>query len=213
MIITHTYTEFSDWFFLKLHTLLEEKDIVKIALPGWHSLDNWYVSMLWDGENWRKIGLSRLRWCLVDERCVSIESPDRNDSYIWEAFLQPLGVEKRHVLCLWMEEINALEYTEIVGVPDMAIFWLWPDGHIASLFPHHPALLAQTEGYIHISDAPKMPPKRITLTVPTLQKIRYAALFVVGSEKQDAFENLLDPQKSPAYCPAKFLRLDIIFRQ
>jgi len=73
--------------------------------------------------------------------------------------------------------------------------------------------LAQAEGYIHIHDAPKLPPERIVLTVPSVQKISHTALFAVGPEKQKAFDDFLDPDKTPFECPAKFLNPDIIFRQ
>jgi hypothetical protein len=54
--------------------------------------------------------------------------------YVWNTFLQPLGMNKKNFFCFWMPEVNALEYSEIIGIPDIALFWLWPDGHIASLF-------------------------------------------------------------------------------
>lgn len=71
-----------------------------IALPGGHSLDGWYVSILREPNIWKGIDISRLRWCLVDERCVPFESPDRNDSYVWEIFLKPLGIDKKNFHCL-----------------------------------------------------------------------------------------------------------------
>lgn len=58
-----------------------------------------------------------------------------------------------------------------------------------------------------------MPSERITLTVSSIQKIAHTALFAVGDEKQEAFDNFFDTEKTHSQCPAKFLNPDIIFRQ
>ncbi|MFA6079945.1 MAG: 6-phosphogluconolactonase [Candidatus Gracilibacteria bacterium] len=212
MKTTALYSDITDWFFSTLETLLGTQKTVTIALPGGHSLDGWYASVIGNVDIWKRIDATRLRWCLVDERCVPADNLDRNDTYVWETFLKPLGFTLDQFLCLGMPEVNALEYSEIIGTPDIAIFGLGPDGHIASLFPGHPALSAQSEGYIHIHDAPKMPPERITLTIPSIQKISHTAFFAVGPEKQKAFEDFLNPMITPIECPAKFLNPDIIFQ-
>jgi len=212
MKITSHYSDITDWFIETLQILLGKQETITISLPGGHSLDGWYASIIADLNMWKGADISRLRWCLVDERCVPSESSDRNDRYVWNIFLQPLGVDKSNFLCFWMAEVDALEYSEIIGTPDIAIFWLWADGHIASLFPGHPALSAQVEGYIHIFDAPKIPPERITLTVSTIQKIPHTAFFVVWTEKQQAFDDFINPLKTHTECPAKSLNPDIIFQ-
>lgn len=213
MKTTSLHSDVNDWFFSTLTILLQKEKTVTIGLPGGHSLDGWYASVISDLDVWKGIDISRLRWCLLDERCVSPDNKDRNDSYVWDTFLKPIGCMPEQFLCLWASEVNALEYSEIIGIPDIAIFWLWYDGHIASLFPGHPALSVQAEGYIHIHDAPKMPSERITLTVPSVQKISHTALFIVWHEKQKAFNDFLNLDRTPYECPAKFLNPDIIFQQ
>lgn len=99
MIVTSKYTDITDWFFSTLKTLLQQQETVTIAFPGGHSLDGWYISMLSDSNGWKEIDISRLRWCLVDERCVSLENLDRNDISVWETFLKPLGIDKKNFLC------------------------------------------------------------------------------------------------------------------
>ena len=99
MKITSHYSDITDWFFQTLQVLLQKKETVTIALPGGHSLDGWYVSIIADSNVWKGIDRARLRWCLVDERCVLVESTDRNDVYVWETFLKPLGIGKKNFLC------------------------------------------------------------------------------------------------------------------
>jgi 6-phosphogluconolactonase/glucosamine-6-phosphate isomerase/deaminase len=67
--------------------------------------------------------MNRIRWCLVDERNVSPEDLDRNDSLVWNNFLKPLGVIEEKFLCFGAS-VDALEYSDIIGTPDMALFGL-----------------------------------------------------------------------------------------
>lgn len=203
----------TQWFLRAIQEAVKEKNIVTIGLPGGHSLDGWYASVIANRDAWQWIDISCLRWCMVDERCVVPESSDRNDRYVFEVFLKPLGFTLEQFLCFWMSEVDALEYSEIIGTPDVAIFGLWPDWHIASLFPHHPVLNAQVEWYVVIHDAPKLPAERISLSPMSIQKIPQTALFVVWPEKQKAFADFLNPEKNFIDCPAKILHPDIIFQQ
>lgn len=100
MVVTQKYTDITEWFLSTLKTLLQTQKVVTIALPGGHSLDGWYTSVISNPAVWKGIDMSCLRWCLVDERCVPVESPDRNDVYVWETFLKPLGFLSEQFLCL-----------------------------------------------------------------------------------------------------------------
>lgn len=48
MKITSHYSDITDWFFQTLQVLLQKKETVTIALPGGHSLDGWYASIIAD---------------------------------------------------------------------------------------------------------------------------------------------------------------------
>ncbi len=112
-------------------------------------------------------------------------------------FLEPLckkGIIKPEQFIRPGEIVDALDYAEAIiqaqtplNPPlsgghmriDIGIFGLGPDGHIASLFPQHPALDVQTEGYIRIHEAPKNPPERISLTPISIEDISHTCLFAV----------------------------------
>lgn len=85
-----------------------------------------------------------------------------------------------------------------------------PDGHIASLFPHHSGLTTQGSRYINVSHAPKPPENRISLSVSGVQ-IPFVCLFAVGESKKEALANFLDDAVDVADCPAKLLKPEIVF--
>ena len=61
-----------------------------------------------------------------------------------------------------------------------------PDGHVASLFPGHPALDVDDAIAVAVHDSPKPPPDRIRLTFSALNRARCVWFLVSGEEKADA---------------------------
>jgi 6-phosphogluconolactonase len=61
-----------------------------------------------------------------------------------------------------------------------------PDGHVASLFPGHPQLDVHDQLAVAVTDSPKPPSERITLTYPALNRSRSVWLLVSGEAKAEA---------------------------
>jgi 6-phosphogluconolactonase len=68
---------------------------------------------------------------------------------------------------------------------DILLLGLGPDAHIASLFPETPALYEE-RAVVAVRGAPKPPPTRLTLTLPTLRRAREIWFVVAGADKAQA---------------------------
>jgi 6-phosphogluconolactonase len=210
MKITHSYSDITDWFFQTLTSLLEKQGNVTVGLGGGSSFDSWYLELL-DSEGWKNVDTSRIRWCVTDER-VNCDLSERNDEHIWKTFFLP-WINKYG----WLPEFlrptmnsDGAEYSERIGNIDVAFFGMGPDGHTASLFPHHPALASEELWFIKIDNAPKLPPERISLSPKSIQSLSHVCLFAVGESKKEALANFLDETVSIDDCPVKLLKPDIL---
>jgi 6-phosphogluconolactonase len=61
-----------------------------------------------------------------------------------------------------------------------------PDGHVASLFPHHPGLARDDSSVVGIRESPKPPPLRLSFTFGAIARARQVWLVAAGAEKAAA---------------------------
>lgn len=84
---------------------------------------------------------------------------------------------------------------------EVVLLGVGPDGHVASLFPHHPALEVADRTTVAVADSPKPPPERVSLTLPAIEAAAEVWLVVAGAEKAGAVRDALagaDPRDIPA---------------
>lgn len=132
-----------------------------------------------------------------DERFVPADSPDRNAGQARAALLDPLRVPaaRIHEMAATEQALDvdaaASAYSEELraagpGELDLVLLGMGPDGHVASLFPGHPATEVVDEIAIGVRDSPKPPPQRVSLTLPALNRARAVWFLVSGAEKAQA---------------------------
>ena len=74
------------------------------------------------------------------------------------------------------------------GHLDIALFGVGPDGHFASLFPDRPQIYNTDSGtlVLPVTDSPKMPPLRLTLTAQFIQTASCVWVVATGQRKAEA---------------------------
>ena len=138
-----------------------------------------------------------------DERYLPAGHADRNDTQNDEAGLSALGLDPAKVHRVAGPdttadaEESAQAYSAAVrgsggGAFDVMVLGVGPDGHVASLFPHHPAAGTTDAIAVAVHDSPKPPPVRVSMTRECLERSREVWFIVSGGDKADALRRCVD---------------------
>ena len=151
---------------------------------------------------------SRVTFWWGDERYVAADSPDRNARSARAAFLDVVGADPALVHEAPATDSGlsladaAASYAETLrrhgaGSFEVLLLGVGPDGHVASLFPSHPALDVDDRPTVAVPDSPKPPPERISLTFGALDRSRAIFFVVSGADKADAVARAHAPEGTP----------------
>ncbi|KAI8049026.1 glucosamine-6-phosphate isomerases/6-phosphogluconolactonase-domain-containing protein [Syncephalis plumigaleata] len=164
---------------------------------------------------------SRWHVFLADERLVPHNHADSNYRLIKEHLLDHVPIPASQVYpvneaLLKEPEEAADDYMKVLQrvfaakdavkfpVFDLILLGMGPDGHTCSLFPGHELLDERIAWAASITDSPKPPPERITLTLPVLNHAHHATFVCAGTSKRDALRRILaksagetDPAQHP----------------
>ena len=132
-----------------------------------------------------------------DERWLPTGDADRNDTQNDAAGLATLGLDPAKVHRVAgpdrsdSPEESARLYADALhragdDLFDVMVLGVGPDGHVASLFPHHPSAQHQGSAAVAVHDSPKPPPTRVSLTRECLERSREVWFLVSGGDKADA---------------------------
>ena len=171
---------------------------LSMALPGGSTAETLLLPLAAAPLDWK-------RWDFFwgDERAVAPDHPDSNYGLSQRLFLGPIGAEARQVHRTRAEgpdlEAAAKDYeaemVAVLGHPprlDFALMGMGPDGHVCSLFPGHQALREATRQVLAVTDSPKPPPRRVTLSLPALVATRVLCVAAFGESKAEALQAALE---------------------
>jgi len=156
----------------------------------------------------------------ADERCLPPNNPDSNfgsaNQHLFKYITIPSS--QLHFLDCTREAWEAARaYTGILKqvfrtgdkrLPrfDLILLGVGEDGHTASLFPDHPLLQETGHWVAPVFDAPKLPPVRITMTLPVLNNARHIVFVVFGAAKKTIMSQILKPNPQRRKFPAELVK-------
>jgi 6-phosphogluconolactonase len=140
-----------------------------------------------------------------DERFLPSGHADRNETQARSALLDRVHLDPGRVHAMpasdgvagddldeaaarYAEELRVATHPEDHGPAprfDVLLLGVGPDGHVASLFPESPALYDE-RAVIPVRGAPKPPPTRLSMSLPTINSAREIWLVAAGEEKATA---------------------------
>lgn len=141
----------------------------------------------------------RITFIPTDERVLPKGHPARNDTALERIFFgHPCRVID---ICEVLEDQKQGQprqplFDSILPF-QVTLLGLGEDGHTASLFPLSTALKEKAP-LIRITEAPKPPSERITLSIPVLNRSRKVLFCITGSSKRNALHALLSGVNIPA---------------
>ncbi len=162
---------------------------------------------------------SRVHLFWGDDRFVPHDDDERNEKQAREALLDRVDIPAANIHPMppsdgeFGDDIDAAAGAYAVTLAELAengqatpefdvhLLGMGGEGHINSLFPHTAAVREADRMVVAVTDSPKPPPQRITLTLPAVRRARQVWLVVSGDAKADAVAAAVagaDPDDWPA---------------
>jgi 6-phosphogluconolactonase len=146
------------------------------------------------GVDWSRV---HLWW--GDERFLPPGDPERNETGARAALIDHVAIPEANVHPMpsdqgqgvhqaaadYADELARYSHDGFVPPFGLLLLGMGPEGHVASLFPHESALYAATST-VPVSDSPKPPPERVSLTLAAIRSAEDVWIGATGEAKADA---------------------------
>ena len=207
-----------------LETAQDERDEATLLLTG-GSMGTRVVEELARYQDAQLVDWSRVNVWWSDERYLPGADPQRNGVQAADAWDESLELDWDRVHPVaGSDEIGsaaaaAQDYRDELataaemegsdtGLPrfDVALLSLGPDTHVASLFPGRRDVLRCDATVFDVTDSPKPPPTRVTLSLPAINSADRVWLLVSGEAKAEALATIRRPWITPVEAPGSAVR-------
>lgn len=143
----------------------------------------------------------------ADERCLPLGHTDTNFHPAQSNLFRPLEVPEAQIHRI-QGELGNTEAARAANEEfhreaperrfDLVLLGMGEDGHIASLFPGRPIQDVATHGdvFIPVTNSPKPPPERVSLTYEAIANAGEVWVLVTGSRKRQILHRALDLDES-----------------
>lgn len=180
---------------LVLTRLLERQaqDEVHLCLSGGRIAKRTYEALAGRAET-SALDSSKLNIWWGDENFLPVSDPQRNAGQSFGVLARTLSFNptKTHPMPSPDGKADpheaAFSYARELGDTefDLCLLGVGEDGHVAGLFPHHPSSEPTNALVVGVTDSPKPPAERVSLTLKAINRSKAVWLIVSGEEKAQA---------------------------
>ncbi|KAF7189703.1 putative 6-phosphogluconolactonase [Pseudocercospora fuligena] len=150
----------------------------------------------------------------ADERCVPLDHDDSNHKLVKADLMDKIPSELGAPKVFPIDEkyiedpqemadqyektlVSIFAQRDSVKLPlfDLILLGCGPDGHTCSLFPDHPLLREAGAWVLSITDSPKPPANRITLSLPVVLHAAKIGFVATGGGKKDILKKIFETEE------------------
>lgn len=188
-----------------------------VALSGGRITQKFFASVVAQTKV-RNISFERVHFFWADERCVPPTDSESNFKMANDLLFAPLRIAENQIhrirgegsqeVAVKIADTELRQFAESKNnfpIFDLIFLGMGEDGHVASLFPGHEEGTNPKEIFCAVSNSPKPPPNRISLSYAAIAAAKNIWVLASGAGKESALrESLSISGKTPL---AKVLQL------
>jgi 6-phosphogluconolactonase len=168
-----------------------------IALPGGSVAEQFFPTLALAPIDWDHV---ECFW--ADERSVAPDDPQSNYRLASQFLFKDAKINPRRIHRMPADAVDLdlaaaayeVELRTVLGASprfDLVLLGVGADGHVCSLFPGHRALDELSRLVVAVTDSPKPPSRRLTLTLPALADASLLIVAAFGKEKSAVIRETL----------------------